>query len=92
MSETNGPVTKLDAFQCGDCKYEFVVVSLNQRQAWADTPYCPVCGQDDPVSRIDCLDFSIREKVQEYEITKGLKPIPPEKPPPTPMPSGARKP
>ena len=93
MTDPNVLATRLDAFQCGTCPFEFVVVCLNRPQQWTDTPYCPACGRDDEVHKIDCLDFRITEGVQQYEILKGLKPIPPEKPPPTAMPSsGARKP
>lgn len=69
---------KLVAYQCSECKIEFVLVILNEDQ-WKsgdDDPYCPKCGQDDPVNPIDCVDIRLFERVQQYEVTKAVKPLP----------------
>ena len=71
-----GKEHKLKAHQCSDCSYEFVIVSLNKPQEWKNVPYCSECGSDEHVAQIDCLDFRMTEKIQQYEIAKSLKPIP----------------
>jgi hypothetical protein len=66
----------LAAWQCAPCDYEFVIVSLAGKQAFDGPPFCPCCGDDDGVHKIDCLDFTLLEKVCEYEVTKSVKPLP----------------
>lgn len=69
---------RLTAYQCSECKYEFIIVNLNREQLKTedDDPYCPVCGQDDPVNPIDCLDIRLIENIQQYQITKSVKQLP----------------
>lgn len=76
VSAPTRKILKLDAWQCGSCPLEFVVVSLSVKQAFDSAPYCPACGDDDQVHKIDCLDFTLVEKVQEYVIEKRVKPLP----------------
>jgi len=68
---------KISAFKCSDsdCALEFVIVCLNAIQDWdEDAPHCPHCGESDAV-KIDCLDITLKEKVQEYEIIRVPKPL-----------------
>lgn len=65
----------LDSWQCASCDFEFVIVGLN-RKTVEDPPYCPECGDSDAVHKIDCLDFALVEKVQEYVVEKRLRPLP----------------
>lgn len=68
---------KLQAYQCTSCPIEFVIVCLSESQ-WNqddDNPYCPKCGSDTDVHVIDCLDFTMAQKVQQYEITITPKPL-----------------
>lgn len=67
----------LDSWQCASCAFEFVIVGLN-RKTVEDTPYCPECGDSEDVHKIDCLDFALVEKVQEYVVEKRLRPLPGE--------------
>jgi hypothetical protein len=65
----------LKALQCSDCRYEFVIVSLNKPQNHIDDPSCPECGHSDEVHEIDCIDFKLIEHIQQYEIQGRLKPL-----------------
>lgn len=67
---------KLKAYACSECDYEFVIVALNKKQMDSTNPYCPECGSDEYTRSIDCVDLSISEHTQQYEIEKWLKPIP----------------
>lgn len=69
---------KLTAYQCSDCKYEFMIVNLNKEQLKKDDddPYCPNCGDDQSVNPIDCLDVRLTERIQHYEIRKDVAPLP----------------
>lgn len=55
----------------------FVVVNLSGQQGFDSPPYCPACGDDDQVHKIDCLDFTLVEKVQEYVLEGRVKPLSP---------------
>lgn len=70
-----GTEHKLDVFHCTDCKFEFAIVGLNKKHLPDDTP-CPECGDNSNVSTIDCLDFRLIEKTQQFELVKGMKPLP----------------
>lgn len=69
---------KLTAYQCSDCKYEFVIVNLNKAQLKSedDDPNCPECADSSTVNPIDCLDIRLIENVQQYQITKNVKQLP----------------
>lgn len=69
---------KLVAYQCSDCKFEFVIICLNDEQWKSDDndPSCPKCGDDSEVHEIDCIDLRLIERVQQYELTKSMKILP----------------
>ena len=71
---------RFKAFQCTDCRLEFVIVCLNQNLEWKkEDPFCPQCGDADEVAPIDCLDFLLVERVQQYELVREPKPLPEKK-------------
>ena len=63
--------TTLNAYQCHDCAFEFVIVGLNAnpQNVIADPPFCPKCGNSDEVSKIDCLEFKLVYKDLQYAVT-----------------------
>ncbi len=68
---------ELKAFQCYECKFEFVVVGLNQYEDWKEEPACPLCSDRDYITKINCLDVRLTDKgAKKIEISKDIKPIP----------------
>jgi len=62
--------TTLNAYQCSDCSFEFVVVGLNcNSNVIGETPYCPKCGDCDEIHKIDCLEFKLTYKDLQYAVT-----------------------
>jgi len=58
----------LDAYQCSNCQMEFVVVPLNGKSL-SNPVYCPECGDDGEVHKIECLEFTITYKDLQYAVT-----------------------
>lgn len=66
--------TTLNAYQCSDCSFEFVIVGLNcNAKSVMDDPFCPKCGNNDEVHKIDCLEFKMTYKDLQYTVSVNPK-------------------